>query len=279
MRQLEIEYDIEIIYAAESGGKDHHVEFVNSNFDIRFVYIRNNRRTYSPNQRTDALSQIRYSCDDYLYNWWGFDIEDAVSSAQVMSPAYVEMLQSSSVYRDDHRFELAAQTNSALVAQPRLAAARLSVNYRSKLGSLLDKSGSRQASDVHMETFMATIRTAAMIEWLRVNFFANENATDAVPPKKLIETNVRVVVEELRAHMDTDVYNALVRLIETVPRSYTYERMARNELLDKWLLAVLNSSYGMLHLAQDIRAQIPENTEIFENVVDSSLLVKFGTQF
>ncbi|RYY74286.1 MAG: nucleotidyltransferase domain-containing protein [Gammaproteobacteria bacterium] len=102
IRNAEIEHNVKILYAVESGSRAWGFASPNSDYDVRFVYVRP-KEWYLTIDVEDKRDVIEYPIVDEIdINGW--DLRKALKLLWKSNPAIVEWLQSPIVYMDDGVF-------------------------------------------------------------------------------------------------------------------------------------------------------------------------------
>lgn len=103
LANLEKEHNILILYAVECGSRAWGFNYEDSDFDIRFVYIKNNKHDYMT--ILQSLETIVYFSDDKKYDYQGWDIIKATKHLQESNPSLLEWLYSPIVYINKSDFQ------------------------------------------------------------------------------------------------------------------------------------------------------------------------------
>jgi uncharacterized protein len=107
IRNAEIEHNVKVLYAVESGSRAWGFASPNSDFDVRFVYVRP-KKWYLTIDVEDKRDVIEYPIVDEIdINGW--DLRKALKLLWRSNPAIIEWLQSPIVYVDDGVFAAAAR--------------------------------------------------------------------------------------------------------------------------------------------------------------------------
>ena len=107
IRAAEEEHNVKVIYAIESGSRAWGFASPNSDYDVRFVYVRP-KDWYLTIDVEDKRDVIEYPIvDDIDINGW--DLRKALKLLWRSNPAIIEWLQSPIVYIDDNKFAPAAR--------------------------------------------------------------------------------------------------------------------------------------------------------------------------
>ncbi len=102
IRAAETEHNVKVIYAIESGSRAWGFASPNSDYDVRFVYVRP-KDWYLTIDVEDKRDVIEYPIvDDIDINGW--DLRKALKLLWRSNPAIIEWLQSPIIYIDDNQF-------------------------------------------------------------------------------------------------------------------------------------------------------------------------------
>ncbi|ABO22471.1 nucleotidyltransferase domain-containing protein [Shewanella loihica] len=107
IRNAEKEHNVKVLYAVESGSRAWGFESPNSDYDVRFIYA-HPKDWYVSVDLEYKRDVIEYEIVDEIdINGW--DIRKALQLFSKSNPAFVEWIQSSIVYVDDHSFAKGAR--------------------------------------------------------------------------------------------------------------------------------------------------------------------------
>ncbi len=107
LRQAEIEHDVRILYAIESGSRAWGFHSPDSDYDVRFIYIRP-KDWYLAIDVEDRRDVIEYPIVDEIdINGW--DLRKALRLQAKSNPAMVEWLHSPIIYQENGPFAEAAR--------------------------------------------------------------------------------------------------------------------------------------------------------------------------
>lgn len=103
LKNLESQNNIKIIYAVEAGSRSHGWESDTSDYDIRFVFMLNNRKSYlslqeSNNPITGKTKAITGKSDDEKFEWQGWDLSQFLKRLQELNLTAIEWIYSSFVH-------------------------------------------------------------------------------------------------------------------------------------------------------------------------------------
>ena len=255
LANLEAKRNIRIIYAVEAGSREWRLDSADSDYDIRFIYIRRSMRSYvSLREHKETIEG--FSEPDRLYDWQGYDISKALCLAAKLNPSVCEWLYSDTVYKLDG--ELAHVLNSVrrLLAKQRRISPLLyhyrsmaKSNYHAHVASKIKTSNGM--SDISPKKYLYVVRPAAMVQWLLLK---REGKVKSV---KLVETNFLQVVEDLRGAegggVSAELCDAMLQLVERKKRGDVKqdEKDEKEEeasvvrmraCLEQWLDIIINKS-------------------------------------
>ncbi|MCU7834934.1 MAG: nucleotidyltransferase domain-containing protein [gamma proteobacterium symbiont of Taylorina sp.] len=102
IRNAEIEHNVKVLYAIESGSRAWGFESPNSDYDVRFIYT-HPKDWYVSVDLEEKRDVIEYDIIDEIdINGW--DVRKALRLFWKSNPSFVEWLQSPIVYVDDNHF-------------------------------------------------------------------------------------------------------------------------------------------------------------------------------
>ena len=109
LKDIEDKENVRIIYACESGSRAWGFESSDSDYDVRFIYVRNEKEYLKLNQNRDV---IEWKLDEVLdINGW--DITKALILLKDSNPTLLEWLNSPIVYKEcDYSLELRELANN-----------------------------------------------------------------------------------------------------------------------------------------------------------------------
>ena len=107
IHNAEVQHNVKVVYAVESGSRAWGFASPNSDYDVRFVYVRP-KDWYLTIDVEDKRDVIEYPIVDEIdINGW--DLRKALKLLWKSNPAIIEWLQSPIVYVDDGEFATAAR--------------------------------------------------------------------------------------------------------------------------------------------------------------------------
>lgn len=97
LSHIESEYDVEILFAIESGSRAWGFESIDSDYDVRFVYRHKPSWYFNILPKRDVIELPIVGVDDYS----GWDIRKALFLLNKSNPVFFEWLRSPIVYREE----------------------------------------------------------------------------------------------------------------------------------------------------------------------------------
>lgn len=175
LRKMEASEQIHILYACESGSRAWGFPSSDSDYDIRFIYIRTKDWYLSIDDKRDTIEQLINESLDIS----GWDIRKALKLFRKSNPPLLEWLQSPIIYIEEH--DIARQLrslSSEFFSSRALLHHYLSMakgNYREYL----------QGEQVRAKKYLYVLRPILACKWIE------ENGT--VPPmefSKLVDSHI-----------------------------------------------------------------------------------------
>jgi len=157
LRDLEAREDIKIIYAIESGSRAWGFESTDSDWDVRFIYVRNPKVYMSCIGK--PRDTITLPIDDDL-DFHGWDITKTLSLFYSQNPCLMEWLQSDIVYIEPNEAIKWLQDNLKSKFSPRAAI----YHYIHMAQGHVDKYLSQD--QVKMKRYMYAIRPLMCCRWI-----------------------------------------------------------------------------------------------------------------
>jgi predicted nucleotidyltransferase len=118
LENLETKHDVKIIYAVEAGSRAWGLDSIDSDFDMRFIYVnRKNEKYLSLKPVKDTIDGFS---DDRVYDWQGWDITKALKLIHTMNPSIVEWLYSPIVYKSELTNDFSQHAKKFIEEQKRI---------------------------------------------------------------------------------------------------------------------------------------------------------------
>ena len=158
LRQAEVEHDVKVLLAVESGSRAWGFPSPNSDFDARFIYV-NRPEWYLSVGLEEQRDVIEYPIvDDMDINGW--DLRKALRLFRVSNPGFVEWVQSPLVYESRGGF---ADRARALLPEV-YSVERGIYHYRSMAKT--NFRGYLQAEQVPLKKYFYVLRPLLSVRWL-----------------------------------------------------------------------------------------------------------------
>lgn len=228
LRDLEKTNEIKIVFAVEAGSRAWGFESEDSDYDIRFIFLHENRTKYL------SLRPLKETIDgfseDRVYDWQGWDITKCLKLIEKINPTIVEWLYSPIVYiKDEHFEEYLKRMKYLLLEQKRISP--LLHHYRSMAKSNY-KSFIKGKNEVIMKKYLYAIRPIGMFHWL-LNCSQKDD---------FIYVNFNKVLNELKPHLNSDVYGKIQEIIEMKKKSNEVNICPRISCIDNWIENLLENT-------------------------------------
>ncbi|TVX93640.1 nucleotidyltransferase domain-containing protein [Paenibacillus agilis] len=115
LQEIENEERVEILYACESGSRAWGFPSKDSDYDVRFIYIRPEKDYLSLFEKRDVIERPISNMLDIN----GWDLKKALALFRKSNPPLLEWLQSPIVYRENHKVIKQIRGLSALTFSPK----------------------------------------------------------------------------------------------------------------------------------------------------------------
>lgn len=157
LTELEKEHEVRVLYAVESGSRAWGFASNDSDWDVRFVYVRSVRDYIRIRARRDVI-ELPIE-EDLDINGW--DIIKALNLFRSSNPPLLEWLNSPIIYREEG--DLASQLRT--VASSSYSQKRLTYHYLSMAkGNYKDYIAGK--SQVRLKKYLYTMRPLICIRWM-----------------------------------------------------------------------------------------------------------------
>ena len=154
----EVEHDVKILYAVESGSRAWGFASPNSDFDARFIYV-HRREWYLSVGLEEQRDVIEYPIVDEMdINGW--DVRKALRLLWKSNPATVEWLHSPIVYQSHTNFAESART-----LLPNVYATHAGI-YHYKNTAKTNFRGYLQGDEVRLKKYFYVLRPLLAVRWL-----------------------------------------------------------------------------------------------------------------
>ena len=274
-----------ILYAVEAGEREFELKSLDSDAELRFIFIMPARADSTWNAREEKM--IRGSAntsDSLVYNWLGYELHEALQqAAEATNTDLVELLHSSSVLRSDElAFAFVEQVRRLLVAQNRVAGLLASYrahgfhNYRQLV---LDKETDDVDDGVCIGDYvLKAVRPMVMYDWLFLKYCTPRGQQAGLSAGQLIETDFNVVLSDLivgiqeyhhhNAQLDRSVYSAIRKLVQRKRVTNKSERVQALAEIDEWMrrrmrVGVVFFMHRVMDASRDYETSLLEFEQLF----------------
>lgn len=158
MRSAEIEHDVRIVLAVESGSRAWGFASPNSDYDARFIYVHRSE-WYLSVSLEEQRDVIEYPIvDDVDLNGW--DLRKALRLMWKSNPAIVEWIQSPIVYREANEF--ASQARALL---PSVYSVQRGIHHYRSMAKT-NYRGYLREPEVPLKKYFYVLRPLLSVRWL-----------------------------------------------------------------------------------------------------------------
>ena len=220
--RIETEHDVRILYAIESGSRAWGFASPDSDYDVRFIYVRKQDEYLRLDQTDDV---IEYELNEVL-DIVGWDITKALQLFHKSNPSLFEWLGSPIVYRTTDAFERLRPL--------------LEEHYQQKFGlyhyrSMAKKNFLANFKDdqIRLKKYLYVIRPILACKWIMKN---------GTPPPVLFRDLLENVLEPT-------LMSAMENLLEKKSKTEEGETQPRIAIWDKWIQENLAQLENIAELA------------------------------
>ncbi len=237
--ELERTQAIKILFAVESGSRAWGFPSKDSDYDVRFVYLRHSAWYLSVQQRRDV---IEIPINDQL-DFSGWDIQKALYLIGKCNPALMEWLHSPMVYIETSELETLRDLAKRFF-HPRIAMYHYlhmaEGNYRESL----------QGEKVRLKKYLYVLRPLLACEWLEQHH--------SMPP---------IEMSELVKNSKLVPKNELANLIEKKMQGFEIAEGPRIEALNNFIEKQLGLFSNLVRVMPKVRVTYDELDEVFFRLV------------
>ena len=295
LENIEREHDIKIILAVEMGSREWSTESSDSSYDVRFVFVRNDRRSYLTLANCDELeTTVQGASVDLpsiggggrrskiLYEWLGYDVAHALKLVGELNPLAVEMFYASTVYKMDAEYDTLVRARLRDLLDKRANIGPLVRRYRSMATANYLRHIEPFEHTIKIKRYFDSLRLTFMIEWLLLKHADSSPLPANLSGGKLLETNFTVVLDQLRGRMkgeDADVCRFVTELVnDKQTKLNNLAEVNRMPRLDRWLQRYISEESGVYARLRESKAnnshEISDEREIGA-IFHTILKVKF----
>ncbi|MBL0320405.1 MAG: nucleotidyltransferase domain-containing protein [Alphaproteobacteria bacterium] len=250
--EIERNHHVQVLLAIESGSRAWGFPSLDSDYDVRFIYVRTKNNYLSVNEWRDVIETPSYHDQtlDSLYDMNGWDIRKALQLALKSNPVLVEWLVSPITYQK-HSLSVeklldfvqqASNTNTLCYHYDRQA--RRAWEQMEQMGN-----------QVRVKTYCYALRPALVTQWILQH--------NSLPPMDMTSLCEGVV-------KDNQLYKEIARLIEGKAQSQEGDFMPRNRIIDDYISSILQhkAEHPKMIAKNETIAAAADNLfrEILENI-------------
>lgn len=189
LANCERDHGVQILFAAESGSRAWGFESPDSDWDVRFIYMRSVRDYLSVSVPSDVIER---TIQVHALDMAGWDIFKACRLLRKSNPSLIEWLSSPMVYIDDNRvapvFREQANKYTSLKAAAHHYISMAKRNYNAYI---------RSREQVQLKKYLYAIRPILCAKWvLEMGSFPPTKFCDVIANVKLDDW-IRVQVDEM----------------------------------------------------------------------------------
>jgi len=224
MRHIQRENNVTMLYMCESGSRAWGFASPDSDYDVRFVYVRPIRRYLSLTDGRDTIEcdHGKLMGDDFDASGW--DIDKFLRLMRNSNPSAFEWMHSPIVYGEDYRWDRVKEVSERCL-DPR------SIAYH-YIG-MFKKHDERYLTGDFVTTkkYLYMVRAALAAKW------ATERLT--MPPVSFSELCDGILEPDMRSVVD--------ELVALKRENVESDRILRIERLEKWLLESIEQTMDAAH--------------------------------
>lgn len=241
LERIEWEYDVEILYACESGSRAWGFASPDSDYDVRFLYAGSLDRYLTVEKRRDVIELP--IVDELDVNGW--DVAKALALLRASNPTLLEWLTSPVVYRCNDRFLADMRTLAERAMRPRA----LCHHYLSMARTAWEKKllGGR----VTAKNYLYTLRTLLCAKWVIDRGTSPPVAFESLLAKTVGSESVWIAIEDL---------------LVAKASSGEKDRMMRHPVLDDFIAVTLDRLERCIPPASERLAAEPFDSLLFKTV-------------
>lgn len=219
LRAVESEHDVRVLYACESGSRGWGFASPDSDYDVRFIFVRTAREYLRVTPARDVIEEV----PGPVFDVNGWDVRKALHLLAKGNATLVEWLSSPVVYRQDERFVARLRDVAAAVYQPVRSFHHYHAMARGNFREYL------QGEQVRAKKYLYVLRPLLAARWVLQRPEA---------PPMAFESLVRALVEDASVRRDIDELLAVKR------RSGEQEWLPARPVLNAYLASLLQQLDG-----------------------------------
>lgn len=231
LKKLEVEKNITILYAVESGSRAWGFASNDSDYDIRFIYKHNDYKKYlTVSKHRDTIDGFS---DDRVYDWSGWDITKAIKHLKESNPSIIEWLYSPIVYIETLQSRAfrngMCQLLNKMHTKTSLMYHYKSMAYTNWMDNINDK------VEVNLKKYFYVIRPVAMLYMLLT-------IDDDIKLNDYMRIDFKGIIDYLllvsNSLLDDKVYTEIQLLLMKKQSSKELGYGLRIETIDVWIMNV-----------------------------------------
>ena len=211
LKKIERTFGVQILYACESGSRAWGFASKDSDFDVRFVYVRPVNEYLSIKDSRDVIENPISESLDIT----GWDIKKALRLFKSSNPSLLEWLDSPVVYRNEYRFAARMKKLVPYVYSPK------SCFYHYLHMALRNRKAYFQGERVSAKKYFYVLRPIFACKWIRKT---------KKPVPMLFDELLGKVIKDKRLLMEID------NLLAKKKAGYEFDKEPKNPILDEFIL-------------------------------------------
>lgn len=188
LRKLELEQNIRILYASDVGSRAYGTETDDSDYDVRFIFLRPLRHYVTVTQAEQTIS-IEHCATNVGFHGW--DVIKALQLCIKSNPSLYEWIMSPCVYIKDEMF----YQEMKYMIYTHYSLKTLFLHYRSLASKNLERlKRATKESKTYVKTYLQALRGLLMMRWI--------SSHNSFPPLELSKlTNGNTELDKLRCKL------------------------------------------------------------------------------
>jgi len=248
LQALETEKDITILYACESGSRAWGFPSADSDYDVRFIYVR--AKTWYLRVDSEACRDVVEQPINDLLDINGWDLKKALKLLRKSNPALIEWFNSPIIYRENAAFTQAFKQLIPKLYSPRSCfyhySHMASGNFREYL----------QGETVRIKKYFYVLRPILAMQWIEKNRGVVPMQFDILVNELVTDPELRAAIQKLIGDKRKGFENAYLPRIDVISHFIETELTrfknkaqaqlradADFSLLNIFFISVLNGEY------------------------------------
>lgn len=249
LREVESEENVKIIMAIESGSRAWGFPSKDSDYDIRFLYVRNKDDYLTVNPIRDVI-EAPIVDDDYLGVKWdmnGWDIKKALNLATKSNLTLNEWLNSPIhyIYDEESVAKLKEFTRESYHLDYLISSYH---HWANGLWKDMDKS----VDTIKIKSYCYIIRLLFVANWAKAN--------QANPPMDMYSLHNGLTLEQ-------SLISILAELIEQKSKSSESDLVGRNKIIDEYITASLQDKIEKQNMTQIDEGTLSKANQLFRELL------------